>query len=91
MDWHFRYNRDSISDYVGNGESILKKVVYLGVEPDGPFYGFPKRVPDELIMWYGKSDYGLSPKVRKWMSEEGYPAINGKNVRVWHEMRVEND
>jgi len=66
----------------------LKKVVYIGVEPDGPFYGFPKRVPDELVTWFGDTDYELAPGVRKWMSTEGYPAINGKNVKVWHQMRL---
>lgn len=66
----------------------LKKVVYLGVEPDGPFYGFPKRVPDEFVTWRGDTEYELAPGVRKWMTAEGYPGVNGKNVKVWHQMRL---
>jgi hypothetical protein len=79
------------NDCFNSGERMvegLKRVVYIGAEPDGPHYGFPKRVPEEYITWYGSTDYGLSPEVRKWMTREGYPGVNGKNVRIWHQMRL---
>ena len=66
----------------------LKKVVYIGADPDGAYYGFPKRVPKEYITWLGDTDYQLAPEVRKWMTSEGYPGVNGKNVRIWHQMRL---
>jgi hypothetical protein len=47
---------------------LKKKVVYVGVEPDGPHYGFPKRVPEEYVVWFGGNDYRLDPQVRKWMT-----------------------
>jgi hypothetical protein len=59
---------------------MKKKVVYVGVEPDGPHYGFPKRVPEEYVVWFGGNDYRLDPQVRKWMT-----------VQVWHQMRLEDE
>jgi len=68
----------------------LKKFkVYFDIEPDGHFYGFPKEIPDHLITYLGGSDYELHPEVRKWASEvEGYPKVNGKNVRFKHYLRT---
>jgi len=52
-------------------------------------YGFPKEVPDNLIKYFGGLDYELHPEVRKWASEvEGYPKVNGKNVRFKHYLRT---
>ena len=70
---------------------MKKKIVYVGVEPDGPHYGFPKRVPEEYVIWFGGNDYRLDPKVRKWMTQEGYPGVNGKNVQIWHQMKLEDE
>jgi hypothetical protein len=81
-----RFYRLLFDIHVG-GDSIMK-VVFLNVTPDGELYGFPKQVPNELIIWYGGDDYDLKPEWRKWASEVGgYPKIDGKNVRFGHYMR----
>ena len=64
------------------------KAVFLTIKPDGELYGFPKQVPNELIVWYGGNDYGLKPEWRKWASEVGgYPKVNGINVEFAHFMQ----
>jgi len=65
--------------------------VYLIIEPDGGYYGFPKRIPEEYITWKTDTYYELSPFIRKWATLEGYPAINGKNVSFRHEIRPKNE
>jgi len=69
--------------YISNGGACRMKV-FLDVLPDGKHYGFPKEVPESLVTKFGGEDYGLKPGWRKWATEQGYPGVDGKNVKWVH-------
>lgn len=55
--------------------------------PRGWMYGFPKALPEEAVIHYGGTDYGIKSDfdLTKWVVEQGYPEEDFQYYKIWTE------